>query len=417
MTILIVMQTGLNFKPVFKQDQYNLEMYNSLKGKNDIKILYLHETSNFKKAAKEENDKDDINLEQYSFKDIIKQKQVKENINSFIKKNNIATIVFMSEYMMRLILPYIEKEIKNLNIICDFRMSNLAYVLEQYKEEKETKHQVNQTIIKQFRRNLLRSLSIIKSADYLILDKDIDTTLIKEENIKNIIDFTNIIFCIDKKSNTNLYQKTDYKILTCIINKNNLYTKNSNFLFKKNDYEYIINENINSNTVDNINRIINNIKTEYVCIYSDKINMIDKTIDLIVKNLSCNDNLSLASPLIQFFRYPNQFKFQFENQRNNNFSNWIETSPLSYSDFVVIKRKYFSKVGHFDNRFKTLDYAIFDFVLRLHQINSYYCTMNDIVVFKSANVSKNISLFKQDKLYLYKKWDENLILKLLKYSE
>ena len=66
---------------------------------------------------------------------------------------------------------------------------------------------------------------------------------------------------------------------------------------------------------------------------------------------------------------------------------------------------------------KTLDYAIFDFVLRLHQINSYYCTMNDIVVFKSANVSKNISLFKQDKLYLYKKWDENLILKLLKYSE
>ena len=141
------------------------------------------------------------------------------------------------------------------------------------------------------------------------------------------------------------------------------------------------------------------------------------SIDLIVKNLSCNDNLSLASPLIQFFRYPNQFKYQFENQRSNNFSNWIETSPLSYSDFVVIKRKYFSKIGHFDYRFKTLDYAIFDFVLRLYQINSYYCTMKDIVVFKSANVSKNISLFKQDKLYLYKKWDENLILKLLKYSE
>ena len=43
--------------------------------------------------------------------------------------------------------------------------------------------------------------------------------------------------------------------------------------------------------------------------------------------------------------------------------------------------------------------------------------MKDVVVFKSANVSKNISLFKQDKLYLYKKWDDNLILKLLKYSE
>ena len=417
MTILIVMQTDLISKPVFKQDKYNLEMYNALKGKNDVKILYLHEKSNFKKATKEENDKDNINVEQHSFKDIIKQKRVKENINSFIKRNNITTIVFMSEYMMRVILPYIEKEIKNLNIICDFRMSNLAYVLEQYKEEKEVKHQENQATIEHFRRIFLRNLSIIKNADYLILDKDTDTTLIEKENIKNIIDFDNIALYIDKKNTDALHQKDISRILTCIINKNNLYTKNSNFLFKKNDYEYIINENINSNTVDNINRVINNIKTEYICIYSDKINMIGKTIDLIIKNLSCNDNLSLASPLIQFFRYQNQFKFMFENQRNNNFSNWIETSPLSYSDFVVIKRKYFSKVGHFDNRFKTLDYAIFDFVLRLHQINSYYCTMNDIVVFKSANVSKNISLFKQDKLYLYKKWDENLILKLLKYSE
>ena len=47
MTILIVMQTDLISKPVFKQDQYNLEMYNALKEKNDVKILYLHEKSNF----------------------------------------------------------------------------------------------------------------------------------------------------------------------------------------------------------------------------------------------------------------------------------------------------------------------------------------------------------------------------------
>ena len=125
---------------------------------------------------------------------------------------------------------------------------------------------------------------------------------VKAAQLSNIIDFDNIALYIDKKNTDALHQKDISRILTCIINKNNLYTKNSNFLFKKNDYEYIINENINSNTVDNINRVINNIKTEYICIYSDKINMIGKTIDLIIKNLSCNDNLSLASPLIQFFR-------------------------------------------------------------------------------------------------------------------
>ncbi len=37
MAILIVMQQVLNSKPIFKQEQYNLDMYNALKEKSDIK--------------------------------------------------------------------------------------------------------------------------------------------------------------------------------------------------------------------------------------------------------------------------------------------------------------------------------------------------------------------------------------------
>lgn len=408
MAILIAIQKVLISKPVFKQDQYNLDMYNALKEKNDIKILYLHKNFDLKNTVNEENDKDRIDVEQYSFKNIVKQKRVKENINSFIKKNNITTIIFMSNYMMQAILPYIEDEIKNINIICDFRMSNLAYILERYKDEKEKQYQEFQSIIKNFRKVFVKSLSMIKSSDYLILDKDTDTTLIEKENIKNIINFEDIGSYIDKKNIVALCQNTNSKILTCVIDRNNLYMKTGHFLLKKNDYEYVINETINFNIIDCINKIINNTKTEYVCIYNNKISMIEKTINLIVDKLACVDNLSLASPLIQYSRDIKQFKSQFENQRNNNFSNWEEMQPLSYSDFVVIKKKYFNKIGYFDNRFKTLDYAIFDFVLRLHQINSYYCVMKDTVVFKPANISRNISLFKQDKLYLCKKWDKNL---------
>ncbi len=319
----------------------------------------------------------------------------------------------MSVYMMQTILPYIENEIKNVTVICDLRMSNLAYILEQNKCEQEKLYQETVGIIKTFKQLFIKNISLLRNSDYIILDKNTETTLIEKENIKNIIDFENIALYIDKKNTVISCQNANPKVLTCVMNKNNLCVKNGHLLLKKSDYEYVINETINFGIIDDINKIIKNTKSEYICIYNNKINMIDKTIDLIVKELSYNDNLSLASPLILYSGDLKQFKNQFENQRNNNFSNWIETHPLTYSDFVVIKKKFFNRVGYFDNRFKTLDYAIFDFVLRLHQINSYYCTMNDITVFKSKNI-RNISLFKQDKLYLCKKWGENLT---FKYSE
>ena len=32
------------------------------------------------------------------------------------------------------------------------------------------------------------------------------------------------------------------------------------------------------------------------------------------------------------------------------------------------KKKFFNKVGLFDNKFKTFDYALFDFILKIYQI-------------------------------------------------
>ena len=79
-----------------------------------------------------------------------------------------------------------------------------------------------------------------------------------------------------------------------------------------------------------------------------------------------------------------------------------------FSECVVIKKKFFSKIGLFDNRFKTFDYALFDFILRLYQIKAYYCLMNDITVFKPMNISRQITLFKEDKKFLCKKWGESI---------
>ena len=79
---------------------------------------------------------------------------------------------------------------------------------------------------------------------------------------------------------------------------------------------------------------------------------------------------------------------------------------MAFSECVIIKKSFFNKVGLFDNKFKTFDYALFDFILRLYQIKAYYCVMNDISVFKAMNITRQVSLFKEDKKFLCRKWGE-----------
>ena len=75
----------------------------------------------------------------------------------------------MSVYMMQTILPYIENEIKNVTVICDLRMSNLAYILEQNKCEQEKLYQETVGIIKTFKQLFIKNISLLRNSDYIIV--------------------------------------------------------------------------------------------------------------------------------------------------------------------------------------------------------------------------------------------------------
>ncbi len=419
--ILIVGQKELISAPIFKQDKNMLALYNSLKDTNNVEILFLHKdmklsnkTDEESPDAKQENKKQSeeaIKVKQFCIRDMMKNRLFKKNLNNFINEHKIEVIIFMSNQMAKLVMPYIENLLPKLNVICDLRLTNVSYFLQQYKYEKEKDESNFHRIYKDFKIHFIQLIPILKYTDTIILDEDADISLLKDQNVKNIILVDKVKDYIKKDNNIIKDKEKEYTFVELVVNRNN-YSSNmpskNNIQLVATSNRYIINETKNFNLIDDINSIIKSSKSQYIIIHNDKTEVLPNTLNLLMKYLSFNDNHALSSPIVYYSRERNNLKTQFENQRFNNFSNWEEAKPLSFSEFVVIKKRFFNKVGLFDNKFKTFDYALFDFILRLYQIKAYYCVMNDIPVFKAMNVARQVSLFKEDKKFLCKKWGESL---------
>ena len=416
--ILIVGQKELVAHPIFKQDKNMLELYIDLKKNNNVEVLFVHkETKLQNENLAEKIEPDQKNKEQeesvskvkqYCIKDMMKDRLLKQNINKFIKEHNIETIIFMSNYMAKLIMPYIENLLTKLNIICDLRLTIISSFLQQYKYEKEKDGANFYAIYKSFKIHFIRLLPILEYTDNIILDEDCDLTLLKAQKVDNIILPEQVKNYI-KTKNISESKKKENTFVEIIINRSNYFSnlniENSNEI---KGAKIIINETKKFNLIDDINNIIKNSTADYIVIHNNKIELLPNTIERLINNLSFNDNLALCSPVVSYSKEKRYLNFQFENQRLNNFSNWNEDKPLAFSECVIIKKKFFHKIGLFDNKFKTIDYSLFDFILRLYQIKAYYCTMSDIFVFKSMNIPRQISLFKEDKNLLCKKWGESL---------
>lgn len=400
--ILIVSQQSMVSKTTFRQDKNLLEIYDTLKENNNIKILYFHKSLSIEEENT--NDNKETNVEQICIYDLINRSLLKKFLVEFLEKNKIENIVFMSYHMAKLIMPYIEDIIHKFNIICDFRFSRLSYILQQNQLEKEKTYSNYSRIYKMFKIIFLQSIAVFKNLDYIILDENCDLELLHKENIKNIISIKSINDYINKKVKTNSVVDSS-QILHISINKTNFKLENN--IRCKGNNEYFIDEYKDSNLIDDINKIIYENKFKFVCISNSKMNIPIKSITLLAKYLGFNDKLAMCSPLTIYSQDRSFFKEQFENQRNNNFANWEEANPLMFSNCIVFKREFFNKVGFFDNKFKTFEYALYDFILRLYQIKAYYCVMKDISIFKYTNIKQQLSLFTKDKVYLCDKWGEH----------
>jgi len=407
--ILVVSQKELVEKPIFKQDKNLSYVFNMLSEENKIDLLYLHKNMNVddeEKGNNEDKDKKYMNVRQICIRDLMSNNMLQKNLKELINKNGYEEIIFMSYSLAQFVMPYIEEDLEKMVVVVDYRLSNISYLLQQYKEEKQKQYHDFQGIYKQFRLNFLQSIAIFQKGDYFIFDRDeIDTSLLEKENIENIVSIEDIKNLSVKKENV----EPEQKVIEIEINSDNFFAKmpfNVNEIDKN---KFVVLESKHFSLIDTINDIIFKSKAEYFFIHKTKLSILSNTEKLLAQYLSFNKNLAVISPLSIFSRDNTkiQQQYTFDIQRKGNFSNWEKTAPLKLSDCFIIKKSFLNKYGYFDNKYKTMDYALFDFLMRIYQKRGYYCTARDIVVFKLSNVTKRLEIFKEDKQYLCYKWGEN----------
>lgn len=401
--VLVVSQKDIIENPVFRQDKQLIEILDILdKNGCDVSLLYLN------KEFKSDKDKESGSeyagpVKKNYLRDMIKKDLLTENLNNFVKTEGFETIIFASYNMAQFILPRIKDTISNINIIVDFRLSQLEYILQKYKFETSKKYQNLYLLDKSFKIYFFQAISVFNMSDANIFNEDIEIDLLKKEDVKNIIAVADICNPLKKGS-----KKQDYKIETICINGDNFASKMAVTKNIKKDGIHYVYFSKNSNLIDEINNIISKSDSKFIFFYNSKLKIFPETSNELVKYLAFNDNIGVVSPVTSYVQGNTGKKLEiaFEEQRNNNFANSEESYPSFFSECFIVNKNYFKKVGYFDAKFKTLNFALFDFLMKLYQHKIYFFTVKDIAVFKALSVKQPISLLKKDREYLCSKWGE-----------
>lgn len=400
--VLVVSQKDVIENPVFRQDKQLKEILNILsKNDSDISLLYLNKE--LKSEKNSDPDPETNTIKKTYLRDMIKKDLLSNNLLNYIRQGNFETIIFTSYSMAQFILPRIKEICSDINIIVDFRLSQLEYILQKYKAETSKKYQNLYLLNKSFKIYFFQAISVFNMSDANIFGEDIELDLLKKEKIKNIIDIADICNPLKKENKNN-----NLKIETICINSDNFASRATVSQRTKKDGVNYVNFSKTGNLIDDINNIIFKTNSKFIFVYNSKLKIFPTTSDELVKYLAFNDNIGVVAPVTSYVQGNTDKKLEiaFEEQRNNNFANSEESNPSLFSECFIVNKDFFKKFGYFDPKFKTVNFALFDFLMKLYQNKIYFFTVKDIAVFKALSVKQPLSLFKKDREYLCSKWGE-----------
>jgi len=400
--ILVVSQKDIMKNPVFRQDKQLKEILTILSDdKCDVSLMYLNKE--FKSESESSEDSSDFKIKKIYLRDMIKRDLLTKNLTDLVLKEKFETIIFTSYNMAQFVLPRIKDICGDINIIVDFRLSQLDYILQKHKLEIGKKYQNLYFFSKSFKIHFFQAISVLRISDANIFSEDIELDLLNKENVENIIKVSEITQSFPKR-----IQKNKFSVENICINGDNFAAGAPLAKSIKKNGINCVNFSKNSNLIDEINDIISKTKSQFIFIYNSKLKIFPKTADELSKYLSFNDNIGIVSPVTSYAQGTTNKKLEvaFEEQSNNNFANSEETHPAFFSECFMVNKNFFKKFGYFDRRFKTIDYALFDFIMRLYQNKVYFFTVKDIAVFKAISVKQPVSLFKKDIEILHSKWGE-----------
>jgi hypothetical protein len=406
--LLIISQKYPEADLSYRQDESLIDTINKLQTNFDVEYLYIHKS--FDDGEKEPYK---FNVKTHNFFDLIENLTAPKALSAFITENGFKNIFFTSIFIAKAILPLIDTVLDSVNIIVDMRLSSALCSLKMlentYEEESEIKKQVK---YKEIRGAVIREISILRLADWLIMETESEITFMKKYvPSKNFALYDNL------SSQTTFGLKTDHtaqnvKALKIVIDTFNVLSDNS---ASGETYEKeILGKNITFNTVKvfsknvikNINEAVKKSKEDYIVLCYDKILLYNKAASVMFEALALNNYMAAAIPVVNIPDFGfNSKEMNVNKHAFSSFGNWFEPNFLNFN-CAVLNRKVMLKIGLFDERLATLDYAFFDFAMRAYQAGYFVININDALVYKTSVLAPDLAKNKEDKIIASLKWND-----------
>ena len=401
--LLIISQKYPEADLSYRQDKSLIETIDKLKANFDVEYLYIHKSFDDGKKAPYK-----FNVKTRDFFSLTENEFATKALAVLIKGNGFKNVFFTSIFVARAIIPLIDDVLSEVNIIVDSRLATSFDVL---KTRANADEQERDGVNKEVLSFAIKEMAVLRCADSIVTENFEQTEFMQKYiSSRKFVLYENLQA---EKSFTSKQKKEK----TITLGKVVIDTSNSADILSENlhlEKSESLGENIsfntvkipNTNTIRNINEVIKKSKEDFIIFCYDKIVMHQRACETMLEALHLNSKMAAVIPVITDLNF-NLSSHEASAKRHSlgAFGNWHEPN-FSKASCVAINRNIMLKIGIFDEKFKTLDYAFFDFAMRAYQAGYLVLHLPDALVYKTSLIAPNLPKEKQDKAATTVKWND-----------
>jgi hypothetical protein len=157
------------------------------------------------------------------------------------------------------------------------------------------------------------------------------------------------------------------------------------------------------------NNALRQIRKDYGLIIAGTNVLADNALEAMVACIRVHPSIGFASPAFLFQAEgmePALMEKFYRKNVSSRYRDWVDIRGLASTCFLV-KRQLVEQIGLLDERFLTLECALFDYYLKAFQVGCRSIRLNDIIVFSLCPEREVLDGYPhQDRILLYDKWGE-----------
>ncbi len=396
-----------------KKDARLLHMLKYFARTNRVHLLYVQLTEN-DEAAKKEFKSDKIDVFQIREKRKAGIYDLEAQLKEILQDGGYGSVYFNGYYFAKYYLPYVEAYLPEAVVMIDSAHSQFASALEYADRLPEG---VRRTVaLKNAENRKIAEMPILSHADVIIVDNEkvaaelgkmvtrASFKIFKDDGLEPIKEniFSDITKAVDGKP-------VSIEAVFVSLGKNGalgVFEKENALVLSQ--YPNVKLRKVEGVTfAECFNKAVKVSDSEYTFFFSDDIMINKRTLKDLLFCCSVNPHFGIACPASNLTTGVNVDLKQIDNFISKhyrvNIGNW-ESKKYFSSECFLIRNELIRAIGALDTRFRTLNYALFDYCLKAFQAGHAVIEVNESFVFCSKMKLDGAREAKADKKLLLSKW-------------